>query len=400
MTPAARRRTRLAAAAAVALAACGGAAWWYSRPRDPVPEPPVPDLSRAEPEVAGAVAAATSAVRATPRDAAAWGKLGMVLRAHDFDTESVAAFRTAASLNPDDYRWPYLEGLTLVLFEPGPGLERLRRSADLAPPDRPGPRLRTAEILVERGDLDGAAALAKAVADHPRAQLVLARVAAARGDWDAVLDHASACGEWPECRRPAALLRGEALAARGDRPGADVEFRRAAGLPEPPPWPDPDVARVKALRVGTAARLADAATLLEQQRVPEALALLRETTQAAPNNPAPALFLGQTLVWAGDPRSARQVLEDFVVRFPDSVEGWFHLGVARFQTSDIRLAADAFRQVTRLKPDHAMAHFNLGHCHLRFGDRPAARAEFEEALRCRPDHHPSREALAKLDAGK
>src|SRR5438046_2762151 len=107
---------------AVALVlAGGGGAWWYCFLREPVPDPPAVDLSRADPEVARVISAALDDVRAKRRDAAAWGKLGMLLRAHDFDTESLAAFRTAGNLDPKSYRWPYLEGVTLVLFEPGPG---------------------------------------------------------------------------------------------------------------------------------------------------------------------------------------------------------------------------------------------------------------------------------------
>ena len=89
-----------------------------------------------------------------------------------------------------------------------------------------------------------------------------------------------------------------------------------------------------------------------------------------------------------------------MIQFPGSVEGWFNLGVTRFQTGAIGPAADAFRQAILLKPDHALAHFNLGHCHRKFNDLPAARSSFEEALRCRPDYRAARDALAELEKGK
>ena len=94
------------------------------------------------------------------------------------------------------------------------------------------------------------------------------------------------------------------------------------------------------------------------------------------------------------------MLEDFTSRHPESVEGWFGLGSARFLSDDFAKAADAFRTVVKLKPDHALAHFNLGHCHKKLGDKTAAKAAFEEALRCRPDYQPARDALADLAAGK
>ena len=283
------------------LLAAGGT-WWYFRGREPVAEPPTVDLSRADPEVARAVAGALDEVRAHPRDAARWGRLGMYLRAHDFDTESIAAFRAAARLDPADYRWPYLEGLTLVLFEPDAGLERLRRAAELAPPARPEPRFYLAERLLERGDLDGAAALAETVRSteprNGRASLILARAAAARHDWGAVIEHATVAAGDAGCRRPAALLRGEAFAAQGESGPANIELRAAAALPRPPGWPDPVVAEVEALRVGTTARLAQANALLEQGRGMDALALIEEAARASPNSPGPSLFLGQTLIQA------------------------------------------------------------------------------------------------------
>jgi tetratricopeptide (TPR) repeat protein len=388
--------------ALVALA--GGAAWWYFRPQKPDPQPPAVDLSHAEPEVRQAIQAASDKARAAPRDAATWGKLGMLLLAHDFQAESRAAFRTAAELDPADYRWPYLEGLTLVLREPEAGLDRLRRAAELAPANRPEPRLRLAELLTERGDLDGAAALAQGVVaaggENSRAELILARVAAARGDWPGVLDRTARCGSDPAARREATLLRGRALEATGRRYDADAAFRAAAELPEPPPWPDPAVKDVESLRVGVKELLARAGALLDQGRAGEAAELAGALTARAPDNPQPALLQGKALVEFGDFPAARTALEKHVARFPSSVEGWFSLGVARFQTGDVRGAADAFGRAVKLKPDHALAHFNLGHCHRRLGDRKAAKAEYEEALRCRPDYRAAREALADLEAGK
>lgn len=398
-----RRRWFLRGLALALVLAGAGGAWWHFRGRAPAHDPPTVDLSRADPEVARAINESLDAVRAKPRDAAAWGKLGMLLRAHDYDTECATAFRVAAELDPNDYRWPYLEGLTRVLFEPGPGLERLRRAAELAPATRPEPRLRTGEILLERGDLDGAAGLAEGVlkADpaSARAELLLARVAAARGDWPEALRHAAACDKDPAGRRAVALLRGEAFAARGERETADAEFRRAAELPELR-WPDPLVAEVERMRVGADARIALARQMIDEGQVADAAELLAAEARRAPDDPKVALALGQVLIRAQDAPAARTVLEGFVARHPTSVDGWFHLGVALGVLGEFEKAAGAFRTVIKLKPDHALAHFNLGHCHRKLGDKPAAKAAYEEALRCRPDHQPSRQALAELDSGK
>src|SRR5207244_6695765 len=89
-TPAPKRRgRRLVAGLAVGLV-FAGLAWagWYWLA---APSPPEVDVSGADPDVAEAVEAARSAVKWSPHSAAAWGRLGMVLRAHDFGREANAA---------------------------------------------------------------------------------------------------------------------------------------------------------------------------------------------------------------------------------------------------------------------------------------------------------------------
>lgn len=383
-------------ALAVLLALAGVGAYFALRPPAPVP-PPI-DLARVDPEVADAVRAALSGTSARPRDAAAWGKLGMVLRAHDFDRDCLAAFRTAAELDPKDYRWPYLDGLTRVLHDPDAGLERLLRAAELAPANRPDPRLRAAEALLERGELDRAAELAEGVMkvkSNPRATLVLGRVAAARGDWAAALARADELAPVGECARAAYLLRGEALAGRGLRAEADGAYARAAELPELG-WSDPDVDDVRALAVGSNARVDRARDLIRRGRAAEAVPLLR----GAGRSPDVTVLLAQVLLRGGQPDAARAELTALVAAHPDSVEVWFNLGLARAVLEEYAPAADAFARVTALKPDHTLGHFNLGVCKKKLGDRPGARAEFAAALTCNPGHKPSRDALAELDAGK
>jgi tetratricopeptide (TPR) repeat protein len=258
-------------------------------------------------------------------------------------------------------------------------------------------------VLLERGDLDAAAGLAEGVraseSTNPRAALILARVAAARGDWQVVLDRITACADDPSAARDAALLRGQAFAARGEGERSAAEFRRADQLPRRT-WPDPLVEEVERLRVGVAARLGRAVVLIEQGHAGEAVLLLEDVVAQAPNDASARLLLGRALIGNRNAPAARRVLEEFSARHPDSVEGWFNLGVARFLVGDHARAADAFRTALKLKPDHALAHYNLGHCHKQLGDKSAAKAAFEEALRCRPDYQAARDALADLAAGK
>ncbi len=70
----------------------------------PVPEP---TLDGAEEAVRREIHRKVEAVRNQPEVARLWGELGMVLEVHGYDDEAQAAYRTAASLDPTEVRWPY-----------------------------------------------------------------------------------------------------------------------------------------------------------------------------------------------------------------------------------------------------------------------------------------------------
>lgn len=364
---------------------------WFMAFRDPpAHSPPTIDLSRADPEVAAAINKALEAVQATPRDAAAWGKLGMVLRAHDFDTDSVTALRVAEQLDSSDYRWPYLQGLTLILFEPDAGLDCLRRAAERTKPDRPEPRFRYAEALLERGRIDEAEAQIRDLSD-PRAQVVRIRAASERQDWMAVVNLSAPLRAEQACQKRVTTLRADALQSLGLV--AALEWKLVAELPDDEPWPDPFVQEVERQRVGPSVKLRAAAALLERNRGQEAILMLKDAVAQYPKAAEPRLTLGEVLNRVTAYADARATLLELTKQFPDSVEGWFQLGVAEFQLGNMPAAATAFERVVELKPDHARGYFNLGHTRTKAGDRAGAILAFEGALKCRPDYDAAREAL-------
>jgi tetratricopeptide (TPR) repeat protein len=385
-----RRAAKRSAAFVLALFAAAGGAWWASR--SPAPALPDVDTTGADPAVASA---ALDAAKRGPRHAATVGELGMVLRANDFDRESMVAFAAAERLDPTDWRWPYLHGLTLVLFEPDRGADCLRRAAELAPAERSEPRLRYAEVLLERGELDAAERLT-ANSPEPRAALLSARIAAERNDWPAVLAQTERARS--AAPRRVALLRAEAFARMNRAAEADEEHRRATESPEDPAWPDRLVDEVLTRAAGRSNRLRAAEDLLAAGRFGDAAVALDRLVHDDPAASTARLRLGQALIRMDDARAAGRVLADLVAREPDSVEGHFQLGVARFLAGDATAALAAFDRAIELKPDHLLAHFNRGHCLRKRGDPRAATAAFEAALRCKPDHRPAQDAIRAIQA--
>jgi tetratricopeptide (TPR) repeat protein len=378
------------------LALAGGAWLWFaSLP----PTPPDPDLAGADPEAVAAIAAARAAALQSPRSAAAWGRLGMVLRAHDFGPDANRCFAVAERLDPRQPRWPYLHGLTLLLTDPEAGIPRLQRAVDLCG-DRPlAPRLRLAETLLARGRLDEAERhLRQALQrepDNPRVHLGLARLALHREQPAVAAEHLAAVGDNPLSLKAARILRLEAERLAG-RPVAAAAARAAAALPDDPPWPDPFVEEVEALQVGLQARLARADVLLRQGRAEEALAVLGETAARYPESARPRLALGQALIQTRHPEAAERELRRATELEPELVEAWFDLGVALSLQEKAGAAAECFRRTVRLKPDHGLAHYNLGQCLKVLGDRAGAVQAFGAAVRARPDYEPALRELRAL----
>jgi tetratricopeptide (TPR) repeat protein len=325
----------------------------------------------------------------------------MVLRAHDFEAECVQALREAERLDPTDPRWPYLQGLTLLLARPDDGIACLRRAVDRSRADRPEPRLRLAEALFDRGQADEAESFARSVGEaNPRAAMVLARVSSARGNWADVLRLIEPHRDDPACQKKAALFRGQAFCRTGRQEEGEAELRRAAQLPEDALFDDEYVLEVMRLQVGHAAELSESSELMANGRAAEAVPILEPAVRRSPGAVEPRLLLGRSLLLANDAAAARRELLLLTKSHPESVDGWFHLGVAELTLGDPAAAAAAFTTVVRLKPDHALGYFNLGHARKRMGDRAGAIAAFEQALVCRPDHEPSRILLKELREGR
>jgi cytochrome c-type biogenesis protein CcmH/NrfG len=391
------RRRRFLAVALLALLAAGAvAAWRWSRVRPPIP--PVPDLTEVDPEVATLLGRARRGVEEAPRSAEAWGRLGMALRAHGFGGEANTCFAEAERLGPGEVRWPYLHGLTLVLTDPDAGLPYLERAVELAG-EAPEPRLRMVEVLLEQGRLDEAGQQLDCAGDAgPRASLGRVRLALARGRWREalrVLDEAGLRDDL-HARRQAHHLAAQAWQRLDQADRAAAELARARAWPEDIPWPDRFVEQVEQLRVGVRVRLAWAEALLGRGEVARAVAVLEEVVRDRPEHAAAWLLLGRTLARERRP-GAERALARVVELEPDSVEGWFQLGVARAHRRDPHGAREAFGRAVNLKPDYTLGHYNLGLCAREQGDRAAARAAFRAALRCQPDFEPARRALAALE---
>jgi tetratricopeptide (TPR) repeat protein len=367
---------------------------WYGMSSPAPPTLPSADL---DPAVAAAIQKARLAVQQEPRSGAAWGRLGMVLLAHEFPAEANFCLAQAERFDSRQPRWPYYQGIALYQEKPDAAIPKLQRAVELFGRDSDAPRLLLAEVFYGQGRVAEAESQFRHVLEnHPgnaRAHLGLGRLAYRRGDWDAAIAELNQAASDPRTRKASLALLAEVHQRQGDRSATDQVLRQLASVPEDQPWPDPVVQELMHLQVGQKSYLDRANRMLDQDRVAEAIPLLQQAVHEYPNGDWAWLLLGKALLKQNELPRAVEALRTAVRLAPSSVEAQFHLGLASFAQKDGRTAAACFLKATELKPD-AQAYYLLGHCLAQDGNRSGAIEAFRKALRYRPNY-----PQAQLDLG-
>jgi tetratricopeptide (TPR) repeat protein len=362
-------------------------------------EPPSLDPTGVDPAIVRAIERARAEVRQTPDSAQAWGRLGMVLLVHQFRPEAVICLAHAEQLDAHDVRWPYYQALALRLSNPEDAIAHVRRAAGLAG-DTNEPRFLLGDLLVQRGRLEDAEAVFRDIlqrdAHNSRANLGLARVALGREDLPAGLTHLQEARTDPRTRKAAHAMLAEVHQRRGDRAAAEQALHQGQALPEDDPWPDSLAEQFQEMGVGRLMTLTRAYSLIRQDRIPEAIALIQRSLEEYPDLGWDWLLLGRAFLRAKDVPAAEQAFRTALQKEPSSVEANFYLGVILFLQSKPREATPYFRKAAELKPDYARAYYNLGHCLKQQGDRSGALAAFRKAVSCDPQYADARINLGEL----
>jgi tetratricopeptide (TPR) repeat protein len=383
--------------ALLAVAVAANAAWLMRRPR----LLPIPEITTAnmEPQVAEIIEAGRHLVKTNEHSAQAWGELGAVLRAHELGPEANDCFRNAQTLDPTDYRWPYLLGVSLMTTDADAGLACFRRAAALAG-DLSHVQLRLAETLANRGLNDEAALIIervlKANTIEPRAQLAKARLLFEQGKIEESRMWAEKSAAAAPDKRATQILLAQIYRRLGDKQGEQRAQAAAAELPEGhTPWDDPDVQSVNSLRRDRAWQLLTGERPAESGQIAAVTELLAELALADPAAGA-AIEPVRTYLEQKDHAGAEAVLRQLLLRHDDSERLHYQLGVLCFQQQRYEPAAEEFRRAVALKPDHVDAYYNLGHALRMTGDEKAARDAFVAAVRLSPSHARARANLAEV----
>ncbi len=382
--------------------------WVYQEWTGPLPELPFLALDGVDPEVADALSKQRAAVKQAPRSAEAWGRLAMLLHAHQFPDQALICYSTAEALDRTNPIWPYFQGYLLQNgSRPDQALSSLERAAALAPDDWPVPRFHLADLLLDLGRIDDAekeyrkVLATKTDNKHARyySQFGLAKVMIARQNYLDALPILQALADDPYTRKRALRLRIAVYERLGKRAESARERTDFATSPADQSWPD-GTEQVHQLRVGWRGRISMANSMLNDNQPAEALELLIETVGKYPDNDQVWIALGVAKENMKDFAGAEEAYRKSIALAPDRADHRFEFGSFLHARERYKEAADVFREVIELRPFDAATHFRLGICLQSLGDNPGAAEEYRKALRYNPDLNDARQHLEMLTIKK
>jgi tetratricopeptide (TPR) repeat protein len=393
----------LPVAAAVLLLLLG--VYLYCHFSAPGAPPPDVNLEGVDPAVAAAVEQARAQVQQSPRSAEAWGKFGMVLLVHQFQSQAVLCFDQAERLGPRELRWPYFQALEALLRTDLQAARRnLERAVPLCGDEFDGPQLALAEVLLGLEDFDEAqkhfSLLLEQNPRHARAHLGLARIAVKRGNLRASLEPLSLAQRDPCTRQAACELLAEVQQRLGNPTSAEAARRRAAELPADLNWPDPLRDELAAMRTGKVNWLRQAEAHNREGHKAEALALLQQTVREYPDADDAWFALGRALYERKILAPAEAALRRAAALAPTAYEHVNELGRILIARGNGAEAMKCFRKALELKPNSALAWHNLGSCLVAANDRGAALEAYGKAVRYAPEMFEAHFTLALLLADR
>jgi tetratricopeptide (TPR) repeat protein len=360
------------------------------------PELPKLALERFVPAAREQVEEAYKKVQASPADAAANGRLGMVLHAYEQYGAAEICYRRARALAPKEVRWAYLLGVAQASAGRNrEAAESLRLDRDYLPA-----RLKLAEVLLALGELAASRKIFEELAaehtDLAQAHYGIGRARAAQGDLAGAVDHyRKACELAPQF---AAARYGLALAYQKLGQAAQAQQEMAAYRKDPlaaPPFRDPFFEEMRALNQGALQHLKRGVSLEADGRVQEAIAEHEKAVALDPKLLQAHANLITLYAKAGDVAKAEEHYRATLALNLDHAESHYNYGVMLFGRQQYREAAQAFRKAVEIQPSYAEARGNLAFILMVEGKLAEAEREYRAAIETRPNY-----ALAHFQLGR
>jgi tetratricopeptide (TPR) repeat protein len=378
-----------------------------------VVRPPVvvPDLTQMAESVREQVRESYSALEAARQRpsatraeiAPAYGRLGALLLAADYLDAAEAVYLNAQTLDPGEFRWPYLLGhVHRRQGQTEKAAASFEQALRIQPDDVPA-LVWLGEVRLSEGRPDAAEShFSRALSLQPGsapALFGLGRAALARQD------PAQAVGYFEKAlaadRQASAIHYVLAIAYRaiGDSSKADAHLRQRGDTP--PVMPDPLMQEIaglleSAIRFDSLSRQAlaggDWQAAIRFARRGLAVVGTNATLEASLHH-----RLGTALVQTGDARGAYEEFERSVKAVPDFAPGLYSLGVMLLSIGEFSDAVEPLSAAVRARPTYVEAWLGLAEALQRAGRGGEARARLIEGSKLNPGAAALTDALKRMN---
>lgn len=363
----------------------------------PLPEP---DLARTEETVAQAVIGARQSLiervasgSATADElGSAYGEIGELYHAQHFYGPATAAYENAERLQPDEFRWPYYQGI--LAHELRNELDKAVRAFERARairPEHPQTKVRLARVYLDLGRPADAQALLEQVADEEpvraAALFTLGQVLVATRRYQEaieVLNQALALS--PQATRIHYLL---GMAYRG---AGDVDQARshlAQHGTAQPELPDPLLEDLDRRLAGVQSLFFRATVAVRDGDFEQAIAAFEEALARDPDNVNGRISLARSHYLNGDMEAVGRILGEVLEQAPDNDLALFLMAVWLDDQGRREEALDYYRRTLAVTPDHPGAATYLADALMTQGAFAEAADYYRIVVRQVPDNRPA-----------
>ncbi len=334
---------------------------------------------------------AYDAARANPHDAAASGKVGMLLDVYKRRELAAAWYERAHQSDPKGFRWLYYLGsLQIVQGKRAEATATLRAALSLDPGYLPA-RLKLADNLLAAGEWEEAGPIYEGIVkDYPdaaEAHYGIGRIRAAHRDLTgAVESYRRACELFPPY---GAAHYGLAQAYRklGDTAASEEHLKLRDASPNlVPPVPDPLRDEMRALDRGASSHLRRGLAFEEAGRIEDAIA---EHEKALELDPDLSLAHANLIILYGRTNQRQKAEEHFraAVRIdPNHADSYYNYGVLLLKEGKDAEAEEMFRKAVEANPFHSQAYHNLGFVREKQGRLDEALEFYLKAVERQPNY--------------
>lgn len=330
--------------------------------------------------------------------AAAFGRLGQLYQAYEFQQAARACYRNAGVLDAADHRWPYLLGMLHQSAGEGEEAATAFRQSLEQQPDDLGATVRLAEVELAGGREEEALRLFKQAGELEGGEAIaahgLGRLAASAGDDAAAIEHFERVLELQSDATTVYYLLAVAERRQGDEEAAERHLAQMGNGEVR--FPDPLSDQIEGLGTGVGILAEAAIEALSEGRVEEAIGKYRRAVELESDSPTALRGLAVALRTAGRHGESAEVLESMLELYPDHALATMELGTVLMEKGDFDAALVQFDRALELDSGFTVARLNRAVTLERAGRGAEAVGELRQVLAGDEENQRARLNLAAI----